>query len=185
MKRIILLVIALGIGFSLFQHLAAKQEAFTPNNLIRIHVVANSDSAFDQDVKIKVKDRLVNWLSPQLAQCRSAEESRQILSENIDLIQKAAYQEVRANQGNYEANIMLGEYDFPTKTYGDITLPQGKYQALRVVLGEGDGENWWCVLFPPLCIGKDMPAIERGDPQWLLSTMSSNARKRLVSKREP
>ncbi|NLB17541.1 MAG: stage II sporulation protein R, partial [Syntrophomonadaceae bacterium] len=181
MKRIVLLVIALVIGISLVQHLSAKQEAFTPDNLIRIHVVANSDSTFDQDLKIKVKDRLVNWLSPQLAESRSAEESRQILSDNIDVIQEVARQEVMANQGNYEANIMLGEYDFPTKTYGSITLPHGKYQALRVVLGEGTGANWWCVLFPPLCIGKDTPAVERGDPKWLLSTMSSNARKKLVS----
>lgn len=177
---VIVLIVILGAAVPLIQHLLKKQEAFTPNNLIRIHVVANSNSSVDQDIKFKVRDRLVNWLSPQLAHSESAQESRIILAQNLKVIRDEACQEVKVHHGDYEASVTLGDFDFPTRRYGEVVLPEGRYQALRVVLGEGKGANWWCVLFPPLCVGKATPATVKGNPKWLVSKISPTLKKKPV-----
>ncbi len=173
---IIILVLIVGVAFPIIQHLFKKQEAFTPNNLIRIHIVANSNTPVDQDIKLKVRDRLVNWLSPQLAASESAQESRVIVAQNLDAIRETACQELKAQHADYGASVALGEYNFPTRRYGEVVLPAGKYQALRVVLGAGDGANWWCVLYPPLCVGKSTEADK--SPQWLISKLTSHLRKK-------
>lgn len=178
MKRlwgIIVLVLIAGAAFPMVSYHLKKQEAFTPNNLIRIHIIANSNTPADQAIKLKVRDRLVNWLSPQLASSATAGESRTILAQNMDAIREEADREVRAQRADYRASVFLGEYDFPTRRYGEVVLPQGRYQALKVVLGEGTGANWWCVLYPPLCVGK----VEATDkpPQWLFSKLTSSLKK--------
>jgi stage II sporulation protein R len=173
---IVILILVLGIAFPVFQHLLKKQEAFTPNSLIRIHIVAHSDSSLDQDIKLRVRDRLVKWLSPQLAACNSAQESRMVLAQNLNVIQEEARREIKARQGTYGASVMLGEFDFPVRSYGEITLPAGKYQALKVVLGDGNGTNWWCVLYPPLCVGKTTEAEK--DVRWFVSRFVSNLKKK-------
>lgn len=178
---IIVLVVILSVALPLIQHLLKKQEAFTPNSLIRIHIVANSNTPVDQDIKLKVRDRLVSWLSPQLAASKSVRESRTILAENLDAIRETACQEVKAQQGHYGASVNLGEFEFPTRRYGEVVLPEGRYQALRVVLGDGKGANWWCVLYPPLCVGS--AGDEEKDPQWLLSKVTSSLRKKSVAQR--
>ncbi|MGE5544775.1 MAG: stage II sporulation protein R [Bacillota bacterium] len=178
---IIVLILIIGIAFPLIQHLLKKQEAFTPNSLIRIHIVANSNTPADQDIKLKVRDRLVNWLSPQLAASKSARDSRLILARNLEAIRETACREVKAQQANYGASVTLGEFEFPTRRYGEVVLPAGKYQALRVVLGDGEGANWWCVLYPPLCVGKAGDAEK--EPQWLLSKLTSSIRKKPIAQR--
>jgi stage II sporulation protein R len=177
---IIILVVIVGVAFPVVQHLLRKQEAFTPNNLIRIHIVANSNSQVDQDIKLKVRDRLLNSLSPQLAASESARESRVVLANNLDAIRKTACEEVKAERADYGASVALGEYDFPTRRYGEVVLPAGKYQALRVVLGEGKGANWWCVLYPPLCVGKSTESDE--SPQWLISKLTSDLWRKVAQK---
>ena len=176
---IMVLVLILGVAFPIIQQFLNKQEAFTPNNLVRIHIVANSNTPVDQDIKLKVRDHLVNWLSPQLAASKTAQESCAILAQNLDVIREEAGREIKAERADYEASVSLGEFDFPTRRYGEVVLPKGRYQALRVVLGDGAGANWWCVLYPPLCIGK---ATEVGKtPQWLVSRLTSNLKKKPVT----
>ncbi len=164
----VILVIIIGIGFPIVHQIHRSQEAFTPNNLIRIHVVANSDSAADQAVKLKVKDRLVNWLSPELAHCKTAAESRRILSRRLDEISKVASAELSANGRSYPVKAMLGDFDFPTRQYGELVLPAGRYQALRVVLGNGSGKNWWCVLYPPLCVKSTAAEVSKRPAEWYI-----------------
>ena len=176
---ILILILAIGIAFPVLQHLLKKQEAFTPNSLIRMHIVAHSDSKLDQDIKLKVRDHLVNWLSPQLAACSSAQECRLILEQKLDAIRDETCREIEACRGNYGASVMLGEFDFPVRTYGEITLPEGKYQALKVVLGDGKGSNWWCVLYPPLCVGKTAEADK--DVRWFFSSLFSELKKKAVA----
>lgn len=121
------------------------------NNLIRLHVIANSDSPEDQALKRDVRDIVINYMRSQLKDSQNAEETKNIINSDIDRIEELARDEI-SNQGkNYNVKAMLGNYPFPTKAYGDITLPAGDYQALRIVIGKGEGANWWCVLFPPLC----------------------------------
>lgn len=119
--------------------------------LIRFHVIANSDSKEDQELKLKVRDKVIEYIYPKLKESKSIEESRQILKENDKAIKEIAIKEIKANKYNYEVATALSYEKFPVKTYGNITLPQGNYEAYRIIIGNGEGQNWWCVMFPPLC----------------------------------
>jgi len=121
------------------------------SGLIRFHVVANSDSPEDQQLKQKVRDAVIEFMRDKLADAENVAESMDIINNNIPVIIELAKNTVNKYGYNYQINASTGVYPFPTKRYGDITLPAGYYQALRVVIGNGEGENWWCVLFPPLC----------------------------------
>ncbi len=119
--------------------------------LIRFHVIANSDEETDQQLKIKVKDNIINYIFPKLKDSKSIDESREILRNNNKQILKIAEKTIKENGYNYTVNSTLERENFPEKNYGNITLPQGEYEAYRVIIGSGQGKNWWCVMFPPLC----------------------------------
>lgn len=121
------------------------------NKLIRFHVVANSDSEEDQSVKLKIRDEILRKYGPVISQSNSRSESLQLISENLNEIESTANNILKEDGKNYSAKVILGNSIFPIKQYGTITLPAGEYTALKVVLGEGGGKNWWCVMFPPLC----------------------------------
>ncbi len=120
-------------------------------NLVRLHVIANSDSAADQALKLKVRDAIIEYMKKELADSKDIDETKTIINNNLKKIEEVSKEVIKKNNSNYSVKATLGNYDFPTKTYGDIALPAGEYQALRVVIGDGVGANWWCVLFPPLC----------------------------------
>jgi len=120
-------------------------------NLIRFHVIANSDSEEDQQLKRSVRDRVIEYMKVQLKDSGSLEHTKHIISNNLSNIVSIAEEAIADAGKNYKVKAELGSYPFPTKAYGDIVLPAGNYQALRVVIGKGEGANWWCVLFPPLC----------------------------------
>ncbi|HHX18315.1 MAG TPA: stage II sporulation protein R [Clostridium sp.] len=128
---------------------SAKSEL--ADNLIRLHVVANSDSPEDQELKNHVKDEIIKYMKDELKGVRDVDKSREIINGNLKYIKNIAEDEIKRQGKSYPVNVTLGDYPFPTKVYSDISLPAGVYQALRVSIGEGVGENWWCVLFPPLC----------------------------------
>ncbi|MGB9791006.1 MAG: stage II sporulation protein R [Thermacetogeniaceae bacterium] len=121
------------------------------NKLIRLHVIANSDSKRDQDVKYHVRDALIDFLRPKLKGVSSFEEAKGILLENRCEIAEIARETLRREGFDYGAAVCIGRFAFPARAYGRIVLPAGDYEAVRIVLGEGKGANWWCVLFPPLC----------------------------------
>lgn len=117
-------------------------------NILRLHVIANSDSAADQRVKLRVRDAVLACVEAS----ESAEQTRRyILSHGAELLE-AAENTLREHGFDYGAQLMLGSYEFPDRSYDGKLYPAGSYSALRVVLGSGAGRNWWCVLFPPLCI---------------------------------
>jgi stage II sporulation protein R len=114
-------------------------------NLLRLHVLANSNSPRDQYIKRVVRDKLIKYYEDNLASLESE-------LNNLEKID-AFVEDILKSEGiNYGAETELGQYDFPGRTYANLTLKQGKYNALRVVLGKGEGSNWWCVLLPPMCI---------------------------------
>lgn len=121
------------------------------SKIIRFHVLANSNSKEDQELKIKVKDKIIEYIFPKLEESNSLEESREILAENEEEIIKIANECIRGNGYNYPVSIEFKRENFPEKVYGNITLPQGEYEAFRVLIGQALGENWWCVMFPPVC----------------------------------
>ena len=117
-------------------------------NILRLHVIANSDTAADQAVKLKVRDAVLACVEPG----GSAEETENFLLRHGKELQAAVETTLRDNGFDYGAQLLLGSYDFPDRTYGNTLYKAGEYEALRIVLGDGAGQNWWCVLFPPLCI---------------------------------
>lgn len=121
------------------------------DNILRLHVVANSDSPADQELKRNVRDAVLAYVQGVVKESDNIVETESIIRENILNISAAARKTVTCNGSDYTVKTELGKYSFPTKAYGDIILPPGAYQALRVVIGKGEGSNWWCVLFPPLC----------------------------------
>ncbi|WP_432662526.1 stage II sporulation protein R [Wukongibacter baidiensis] len=152
-KIYIILVIVFGLITSLISMYIAdvykNRESFK-ENLIRFHVIANSDASFDQALKLKVRDKILKEMGQKFT-TNDILVAKEIIEVNTDYIEKIAMEEIKKNGFNYSVKVALEEHDFPTKNYGSITLPAGNYEALRVVIGNGEGKNWWCVLFPPLC----------------------------------
>ncbi|EHQ91953.1 stage II sporulation protein R [Desulfosporosinus youngiae] len=122
-----------------------------PDQMIRFHVLANSDSDEDQALKRAVRDAILKEVAPKLAVSKSLEESRKIVEQIRPEMEAVALEEIQAWDKNYTVRTDYGNFSFPTKSYGTLVLPAGQYEALRVVIGEGQGSNWWCVLFPALC----------------------------------
>ncbi len=153
-KKILLTVVFLAVVLSAFylrQGQETKTEASGSGEFIRLHVVANSDSLFDQDLKRKVRDAIIQSVAPGFLVIDDIASARDIARNNLDLIQEIADREVRTAGKEYPVSVELACFPFPTKHYGPFILPAGDYEAVRVVIGEGGGTNWWCVLFPPLC----------------------------------
>ena len=121
------------------------------NSVFRLHVIANSDSKEDQDLKYKVRDSLINYMNSICANCENKEDAIKLVTEHKDDFKQIALDTIKDNGYSYDVNISIGNFSFPTKDYGDISLPAGFYDALRVEIGEAKGQNWWCVMFPPLC----------------------------------
>ncbi len=121
-------------------------------NVVRLHVIANSDSLKDQEVKLKVRDALLSKNNEMLSGKVNKDNALQYFKSSQKELVKTANETLRANNCNYNADIVLGTEYYTTRQYGELTFPAGEYMSLRVVLGEGKGKNWWCVMFPPLCI---------------------------------
>lgn len=121
-------------------------------SVLRLHVLANSDDEADQNLKLKVRDRLLEVSNDIYADAQSRDDAIISTESNLALLQSEAEEVIKNSGYNYPVNVELEDTYFTTRTYGDITLPAGTYKAVRVIIGEGKGHNWWCVMFPPLCI---------------------------------
>lgn len=118
---------------------------------LRIHVRANSNDEIDQSVKYKVKDEVVKFITPYAAQCRDKQTAIKVISGVLDGVEKVCDKTLRENGFDYCARASVRQENFPTRVYGDLTLEEGIYDALIIELGSGKGDNWWCVIYPPLC----------------------------------
>lgn len=133
------------------------------SSVLRLHVLANSDNAFDQELKLKVRDRILALSEDIYADAGSKEEAVAATRSHLTRIQEEAACVVRENGFDYPVSVSLENCYFNTRTYGDVTLPAGDYEALQVVIGEGAGHNWWCVMFPPLCVSAAEGSAELSD----------------------
>lgn len=138
------------------------------SGIIRFHVRANSDSAEDQELKVAVKEDVVTMLKPMLERCDSVEQSRNVIVSNLQNIYTTAVNTIVEQGYDYGVKVYVTEEEFPAKTYGDLTFPEGNYQALRIDLGEAKGHNWWCVMYPPLCFIDESTAVVSQDGKELL-----------------
>lgn len=121
------------------------------DKILRFHVLANSDSKEDQEVKKKVRDAVGAMMEPRLAESRNLEETEAIVQRSMENIVEVATETLEENGYHYGASARLANVEFPVKSYGAYTFPAGEYEALQVTLGEGEGHNWWCVLYPNMC----------------------------------
>lgn len=119
--------------------------------IIRFHVIANSDSDGDQQLKYQIKDALVEYLQPHLKDAKNIEDAHEIISDMLPLIQNKAAHVIEEKGYKYDVTASISSSYFPMKVYGDYTFPPGHYEALQVRIGNSLGKNWWCVMFPPLC----------------------------------
>ena len=121
------------------------------SKIIRFHVIANSDLEYDQNLKLKVRDEVLKYMTPKLKNWKNIDDSRKVIKENNESILNVANKVIKEQGYDYEVKGSLSQVNFPIKSYGNITLPQGTYEAYRIIIGNGKGQNWWCVMFPPLC----------------------------------
>ena len=119
--------------------------------MVRFHVLANSDSADDQELKLKVRDAVLGYMEEKLPESDGADETKDWLRSHIDEIEEVSRRTVADAGTEYPVSAAVTTCWFPDKTYGDVTFPAGNYEALRIEIGEAKGHNWWCVLYPGLC----------------------------------
>lgn len=120
-------------------------------NIFRLHVIANSNSEEDQALKYIVRDEVLKYINDISSNCTTKQEIIDIVSTHLQEIQSIAQEAIYKEGFTYPIELQIGNFEFPTKTYGDISFPPGFYDALRIKIGNADGKNWWCVMFPPLC----------------------------------
>jgi stage II sporulation protein R len=168
----IIRVIALCIGFSVFIGFVAhgavlessspqtevlnsqskiEDQVMIPDEAIRLRILANSDTDEDQALKRKIRDEVNAQISIWVQDMTDIEDAREIIRSKLPTIQLIAEKVLERNHSNQTARVKFGQVDFPTKLYGDFLYPAGKYEALLITVGKGEGANWWCVLYPPLC----------------------------------
>lgn len=151
------------------------------NNVFRLHVIANSDSEEDQKLKYIVRDSILSYVNGILENINNKEDVVLTINNHIDEIKNIAQQAVYNEGFTYDVEIEVGNFKFPTKTYGNISLPPGLYDALRVKIGNASGKNWWCVMFPPLCFVDVSSGIVPEDSKELMESNLSSEDYALVS----
>ena len=121
------------------------------DSVFRLHIIANSDSSADQELKLKVRDKIIEYMNTLTSNSSDKKDVISIVNNHLDSFKEIALNTIKENGYNYDVNIEIGNFHFPTKSYGDISFPAGNYNALKIEIGDAIGQNWWCVLFPPLC----------------------------------
>lgn len=148
-----ILVVAMCI-LALGKQMKEKDDPLQPEiagKILRFHILANSDSKKDQEVKLKVRDEIGRMMQEKLKNVGGLSDTEAVVSGELDEIRAVAEKILEENGFHYGASARLATVDFPVKTYGDYTFPKGEYKALQVTLGAGEGHNWWCVLYPNMC----------------------------------
>lgn len=154
------------------------------NSVFRLHVIANSDSKEDQDLKYIVRDNVLQYMNSICKDACSKQDAINIANEHLDDFRDIATKTIKDNGYNYDVTVEIGNFSFPTKNYGDISLPAGYYDALRVEIGEAKGQNWWCVMFPPLCFVDVSSGIVPDESKELMENNLSEEEFALVSQEE-
>lgn len=131
--------------------------------VFRLHIIANSDSCEDQNLKLKVRDRILKDFGGEFSETENLVNAEKITKENLDLVKSLAQDEILKNGYDYSVEAGLVRMKFDTRSYENITLPAGYYDALRITIGEGKGKNWWCVMFPPMCLPAAQSEVCVGD----------------------
>lgn len=165
---------------------ASKLQRGIADEIIRFHVIANSDSFEDQKLKLLVKEALIKELSPSLSKAMDINEGRSIINNNLDSIKMIADKIIISNGYSYDVRVSLEECYFPMKVYGYYSFPPGTYEALRVQIGKSEGKNWWCVMFPPLCfVDETYSIVDEETDEQLKYVLTEEEYETLITNRTP
>lgn len=150
-------IVRISLGVILLASLAAviitaARDSAIYENTLRLHVIAQSDSEEDQSLKLMVRDAVLEELDAKMRECKSQSEAENIANGMKDVLARRAEEVIAENGYDYPCRVDIVSEVYPRKTYGDATLPAGRYRSVKVTIGEGEGHNWWCVLYPPLCL---------------------------------
>ena len=181
---ILIILICLYTFFCAYSYVQAVSNDLK-NSVLRLHVIANSDCEEDQNLKYVVRDNLLKYMNEICKECSSKEDAIKIANLHINDFKQIAENTINKEGYSYNVDVEIGEFEFPTKDYGDISFPAGLYDALKVKIGKAEGHNWWCVMFPPLCFvdissgtvpdsSKEMLANELTDEEFALISDDSS-----------
>ena len=162
-KNILLLCCVFVLCAAICNILPIHGEEKIYDSVLRLHVLANSDSDEDQALKLKVRDAIIAYVSPRVIDSASREEAIEILQGELYKIEEIAADVIKDEGYNYSVNVTLTLEEYPTRNYEAMSFPSGEYVSLRVLIGEAEGQNWWCVLFPPLCLSSASEKAENED----------------------
>ena len=181
-KYSLILIILLGIYIfiSAISYVTAVSGELE-NSVFRLHVIANSDSKEDQNLKYIVRDKLIEYMNEISVSAQNKEDAIKIANEHLDDFYRIAKQTIEENGYDYDVTVEIGNFAFPTKTYGDISFPAGNYDALRVKIGSAQGQNWWCVMFPPLCLVNVSSGVVPEESKELLKEEMSDEEYSIIS----
>ena len=161
---IVILAVSIVVGL-----LPVHGESEIYDTVVRLHVVANSDSEQDQALKLKVRDAIIEITGKAVEGCKTQDEAVEAIGGVIGEIEQVA-REVIENEGfDYAVSVTLGEEYYPTRTYESCAFPEGTYVSLRVLIGDAVGQNWWCCLFPPLCLSASTPETNENNEEAFIS----------------
>lgn len=184
MKKILTLIICICLIFVIVGLLPVHGEAEIYDSVIRLHVVASSDSEADQALKLCVRDAILKENAVTVAEAQTVEQARAALENRLDKIKSIAEAEIERLGYSYDVTVRLCEEEYPQKSYGALCFPSGKYLSLQVLIGEAEGRNWWCVLFPPLCLSA-ATAKESNEDAFIAVGLNSEQYKIITETDEP
>lgn len=180
----IFLLLVIFLIFNIFSY-SNKVFAGLQNNIFRLHILANSDSEADQALKLAVRDSVIEYMKTINNTSFTKEETIQNVNSHLEDLQKIAEDKIYELGYNYSVSLEVGNFYFPTKYYGNISLPAGNYDALKINIGEAQGQNWWCSLFPPLCFIDISSGYLEDEDKEILETNLTEEEFALVSSSSP
>ncbi len=188
--RLLMLMLLFAAISTCYIHSNAKADTSLQEGIaskvLRFHVIANSDSEEDQQLKLKVKEALVNHLTPELKDINDIKKVKAIVTKQLEEIKTIAENTIHQHGYHYSVTVSLEDCYFPLKIYGDYAFPPGYYQALRVKIGNAEGKNWWCVMFPPLCfVDETYSIVDENSKEKLLELLSDEEYDALISGKTP
>lgn len=173
-KNLIILFVLFAIFFMITAYsYASNVSAGLADNIFRLHILANSDSEEDQALKLKVRDSILEYMKTLTEDTSDKQAVIEQSKKHTQDFKKIAETVIQENGYDYSVNIEIGNFYFPTKYYGNISLPAGNYDALKIEIGEAKGQNWWCSLFPPLCfVSVSSGIVDEAGEEYLKENLS-------------
>lgn len=154
--------------FLLSVNYAKSISANLSSSVFRLHIIANSDSVEDQQLKLLIRDDIISYMSTLVSTTSTKSDVNRLISDHLEDFKNIALETIHSNGYNYDVNISIGNFYFPTKSYANVSFPSGYYDALKIEIGEAIGQNWWCVLFPPLCFVNSSSGVLPEDSKVIL-----------------